>query len=229
MTEEKRLPLVSIGFQTDEAREAATDCYYLEEIDRQAELAINSIYLAVMWGRETKYPRDPKVWGAFQTALFAVICIARLLNPVPVRRYPGMTQADSQDFADKRGEKLRDALGVEDDCHILDVKDVRDAYEHYDEYFDRHLVNGGECFSDWYITDRNILKTPSGRGAPSKAVSIRVFYPAGGILFFEDRMLYLFELEVELIELRARISGKLEEARRRVKGRPLSEATPLNQ
>ncbi|MFJ6198851.1 hypothetical protein [Micromonospora sp. NPDC092111] len=223
MTEEKRIPLASVGFTSDEARQAATDSYYLEELDRQAELAINSIYLAVMRGRDTKDPRDPKVWGALQNTLFAAICIARLLKPSIVKKpyHSSMTKQQSQQFADDRGKKLRDMLNVEDDCHILDVKAVRDAYEHYDEYFDRHLAGGAECFSDWYITDRNVLKTPPDQGTPSKAVGIRVFYPAGGILLFEDRMLHLFELEVELIELRVKIADALEEVNAKITGRAL--------
>ncbi|MEV0811226.1 hypothetical protein, partial [Micromonospora sp. NPDC050200] len=73
----------------------------------------------------------------------------------------------------------------------------------------------------WYITDRNVLKTPPDQSTPSKAVGIRVFYPAGGILLFEDRMLHLFELEVELIELRVKIADALEEAKAKITGRAL--------
>ncbi|MBM0259754.1 hypothetical protein [Micromonospora sp. 4G55] len=139
MTEEKRIPMATIGFTTEDAREAARDSFYLDELDRQAEIASNSIFHAIMRGRETKNPHDPRVWGALQNTLFATICIARLLKPGPVREYPGLTKQQSQKYADERGEKLRKMLDVEDDCHILDVKAVRDAYEHYDEFFDRHL------------------------------------------------------------------------------------------
>ncbi|MFD6771107.1 hypothetical protein ACFWC6_33360 [Micromonospora chalcea] len=221
MTGEKRIPMVSIGFTTDDARKAAIDKYYLGELDRQAELATSSIYFAVMRGRETKHPQDPKVWGALQNTLFAAICIARLLKPGPVREYPGMTKQQSQQFADERGERLRNLLEIEDDSAILDVKLVRDAYEHYDEYFDRHLAGGAECFSDWYITDRYIFKTPAAQNPQSKAVGIRVFYPAGGFLFFEDKKLHLFELDVELIELRQKIAEKGGELDERIKGRAL--------
>ncbi|KIR64734.1 hypothetical protein TK50_03695 [Micromonospora haikouensis] len=207
-----------MGFPDPESREAAKNSHFLDELDRQAELAIRSIHFAVMRGRETRDARDPKVWGSLQNALFAAICIARIFNP-KVRKYPGMTKDESQAYADRRGKTLRDLLQVKDDCHILEVNSVRDAYEHYDEYFEKHLLNGVDCFSDWYITDRLVLKTASHPGGSWSSAGLRVFYPAGGVLIFDERRLYLFELEVELIELRVRIADKLKELRESIKGR----------
>ena len=215
----RRIPVASVGFASDEAREAAINCYYLTELDRQAELAANSIHFAVMRGRETEDTSDPKVWGALQNSLFAAICIARLLKPGAIRKaHRGKTRNDSQAAADKRGAELRRILDVEDDCHILDVYAVRNAYEHYDEHFGHHLANGAECFADWYITDGAVLRTPPNEEAP-RAVGIRIFYPDGGVLLFEDKELHLFELEVELIELRVKIADALKELRPKLDSR----------
>ncbi|MBM0258963.1 hypothetical protein JNW89_21525 [Micromonospora sp. 4G55] len=90
-------------------------------------------------------------------------------------------------------------------------------------------MGGAECFSDWYITDRYRFKTPPTNQTPSKAVGIRVFYPAGGILFFEDKQLHLFELEVELLELRVKIADKQRELKARFAGRALGGGHVLEQ
>src|SRR6187551_3778 len=146
MSDQKRIPVFSIGFSTDDARQAATDIYYLHELDRQAELSTSSIYFAVMRGRETKDPHDTKVWGALQNALFALVCIARLLKAGNVKEgYPGLSQNQAKKFAKRRGEKLREMLEVEDDSHILDIGEVRNAFEHYDEHLDSRFVSGVEC------------------------------------------------------------------------------------
>jgi len=219
VSEQKRIPISTIAFDNPNAREAAVDCIYLQEIDRQAELAIAAIQLAVMRGRDTRDPHDPKVWGALQNSLFAAICIHRILKPARVKGcYPGLnSHQESQDFADARGARLRKILDVADDSYILEVDEVRNEYEHYDESFDKKVTGGAECFSDWYITDQAVLRTPDD---PSPtAVGLRVFFAAGGILYFEDKELMVFELQVELIELRAKLASAIRETRKRVRGR----------
>jgi hypothetical protein len=219
VTEQKRMPMYTIGFDDPDARQAAVDIFYFQELDRQAELAIAAMQLAVMRGRDTRDPHDPKVWGALQNSLFAAICIHRILKPARVKGcYPGLnSHQESQDYADARGKRLREILGVADDSYILQVDKVRNEYEHYDESFDKKVTGGAECFSDWYITDQKVLRTPDD---PSPtAVGLRVFFAAGGILYFEDKELMLFELQVEMIELRVKLARATREASRRVKGR----------
>lgn len=175
--------------------------------------------LAVMRGRETRDPHDPRVWGALQNSLFAAICIHRILKPARVKGcYPGLnTHQESQAFANDRGERLRKALDIANDSHILQVDEVRNEYEHYDESFDKKITGGAECFSDWYITDQKVLRTPND---PSPtAVGLRVFFATGGILYFEDKELMVFELQVELIELRAKLARVIRETKKRIKGR----------
>jgi hypothetical protein len=216
---EKRIPLYTIAFKDSESRRAATDIFYFHELDRQAELAINAINLAVRRGREVSDPHDPKVWGAVQNILFAAICISRILRPGRVKgTYPTMANNQkSQEYADERGKRLRTELEVEDDSFILKVDVVRNEYEHYDESFDKKILSGAECFSDWYITDRNVFRTPD-NPSPT-AVGMRVFFAPGGILYFEDKELHVLELEVELIELRTKIVRKIREAQKKIKGR----------
>ncbi|MEU4426077.1 hypothetical protein AB0F81_36110 [Actinoplanes sp. NPDC024001] len=219
VTDQKRLPVYTLGFATDEARQAATDVFYLEELDRQAELATRSIYQAVMWGKETKDVRNVKVWGALQNALFAAICIARLLKPGNVKDdYPGLSANQTKKFAKRRGERLRELLDVADDAYLLDVDEVRNAFEHYDEHLDSRIAGGAECFADWYITDQNIFRTPPGATNPA-AVGVRVFFAPGGILYFGEKELSLFELEVELIQMRRAIACCIAQASQRIRGR----------
>lgn len=203
---EKRIPIQSVGFNHPEARRDAIDHYYLQEIDRQAEIASRNIRSAVIDGCAAEHPHDPAVWGALQATMFSTICIARLLKPAGVKHaYPGMSKNASDRHANDRGKRLREMLGVEDNDFILHVTKVRNAFEHYDEHIDSRFADGVTCFADWYITDKHALITPPSPNQASRAVGMRVFYPAGGMLYFEQDELDLFELDLELIEMKKRI------------------------
>ena len=220
INQQKPIPLSSVGFDNPEAKEAAIERYYLNEIDRQAEIAALNINSAVMAGCRTRNPHDPLVWSALQSMMFSTICILRLLDPRSVYdAYPGMSKSASLRHAKARGKRLRELLEIGDDSFILKVDAVRNAFEHYDEHIDSRFVGGAYSLTDWYITDGHAFKTPPKFGAqPAGAVGMRVFFPAGGMLYFDDEELDLFELELDLLEIRRLIPLKLEELSAQFKG-----------
>ncbi|MEU8233918.1 hypothetical protein AB0C12_30395 [Actinoplanes sp. NPDC048967] len=51
-----------------------------------------------------------------------------------------MSQNQTKKFAKRRGDRLREVLGVEDDSFIFEVEKVRNAFEHYDEHLDSRMA-----------------------------------------------------------------------------------------
>ncbi|GIG85100.1 hypothetical protein Pen02_00360 [Plantactinospora endophytica] len=215
------MPLASINFPEAQAREAATQSLYLDELGRQARLANDGIAHALTLGQTTPDTRDPSVWAALQSALFASIVVARLLKPITKCKYPGMTYSQTKQYAENRGTALMSLLDIDPSSPLFSVFNVRNAFEHYDEKLDSHIVSDIACLSDWYISDGIALATPADSTNPARAVGLRVFYPGGGLLIFDSTMLDLFALDVALLDLRVQVRDKREELRQRIRGRAL--------
>lgn len=219
MTRGHRIPLATVKFPAEKAKKAAKTILYVEELDRQAHMASDGIRCAVARGLTTENPRDPKVWSALQLALFASIVVARILKPATKGKYQGLTNALTKEYAEERGAGLRTLLGIEDSSPLFSVTGVRNAFEHYDERLDEHLVGGVTCVSDWYISDGAALATPPTSNGQPQAVGLRVFYPAGGLLCFDSKMLDLFALDIALLDLRNQIAEKRTELAAAIRGR----------
>lgn len=58
-------------------------------------------------------------------------------------------------------------------------------------------VEGATSVTLWSITDGATLRT-----VQKAHHSLRLFYPAGGLLFYDDTMIDLFHLDLELLHLR---------------------------
>jgi hypothetical protein len=197
----RTIPLQSVSFGDPESSAAARDHVYLDELARQAEIATQNIAEAWKRGLQVPNPRDPVTWSLLQAALFAAIVIARILRPRGVRKYPTLTQAESREYADSRGSRLRELLEVDEDSPLFDVEDVRHAFEHVDERLDAKLAAGVYSLSDWYITDGYAAVTPE-QPLEAGGVGLRIFFPAGGILIFGHNEVDLYELDYALLQLR---------------------------
>ncbi|MEU7934473.1 hypothetical protein [Micromonospora echinofusca] len=213
------MPLATVDFPSEESKEAAKKALYVDELDRQARMGSDGIKLAVDRGLATEDPRDSEVWSALQSALFASIVVARTLQPTTKGKYQGLTNAQTKQYAEARGAGLRMLLGIEDSSPLFSVTGVRNAFEHYDERLDEHLANGVTCMSDWYISDGTALVTPPRSNGQPQAVGLRVFYPAGGLLYFDSQALDLFALDIALLDLRNQIAEKRTELAAAVRGR----------
>ena len=138
----------------------------------------------------------------------------RLLHPSKsVRKQPHhSTQNESQAVADTRGERLRALLQVPDDAISFTVTKVRDAFEHVDERLDSLMRDEVIGFSDWYLTDGMALVTPRpSDGAPMPehiGHGMRVFFPAAGTLYFDDKMVDLYLLDLAMLDLRDMVDEK---------------------
>ncbi|MFG1659596.1 hypothetical protein ACGFIY_23995 [Micromonospora chersina] len=213
------MPLATVDFPTEESKEAAKRLLYVDELDRQARMGSDGINLAVARGLATEDSRDPDVWSALQSALFACIVVARTLQPAVKKKYQGLTSTQTKQYADERGEALRTLLEIEDSSPLFSVTEVRNAFEHYDERLDEHLVGGVTCISDWYISDGTALVTPPTANGQPQAVGLRVFYPDGGLLYFDNQALDLFALDIALLDLRNQIAAKRTELAAAISGR----------
>ncbi|MBO2448657.1 hypothetical protein J4573_16265 [Actinomadura barringtoniae] len=219
----RRIPIRSLRGRTEEATAAVRQGIYLDELERQAVIVNSNIVAA--WRRAIGgcSPTDPEVWAALQAALFAAIVVQRVLRPGRVRRHPHhQSQQESQDFADLRGQRLRAMLGVSADSALLRVGSVRDPFEHVDERLDQLMTPDAVSLSDWYISSGRALVTP---GASSDSLregyGLRVFFPAGGVLYFGDEVLDLYALDIEMLRIRDAINTARPELHRKAPSRNL--------
>ncbi len=203
----RRIPLRSLTSGDQAIDQDLHDGVYLNELDRQALIA--DAALTAAWQRGmTCAADDAPTWSQLQAALFAGIVVARILNPGnPVRSYPGRNKQQATAHAEARGRRLRQRVGVDLSSHLFDVTAVRDSLEHFDERLDAALAPNPTSISDWYITDGVALVTSdaaTAAGVP-RGVGLRVFFPLGGILRFQDTELDLFAWDQALLKLRQHI------------------------
>jgi hypothetical protein len=214
-----RIPQRSLKGSDPVASEALRDLVYLDELDRQA--GIVSTNVAFAWRRAASgcSQTDAKVWSALQAALFAAIIVQRILHPGGVRQYPHhTTQQESRDFAQMRGQRLRDLLGEVADAEIIRLtKGVRDPFEHVDERLDQIMTPDAIALSDWYISAGKALVTPEA-GVDSGGYGLRVFYPEGGFLYFGHERLDLYRLDLAMLQLRAAIGTAQDDLQEKVRG-----------
>jgi hypothetical protein len=131
-----------------------------------------------------------RLWGGIQALLVASANISKLLWPADAPK--GYSSWNHNRFPD-----LRDSLGV-DDAWMLKSKDLRNVFEHYDEYLDRlgSADNPNNLMADLIIGDFN--RAISGLSAKSL---YRSFNPQTGDLHFWDKSLNLRDLVSELQRL----------------------------
>jgi hypothetical protein len=201
-----RVPLRSTRYPDARSTEAARDHFYVDELDRQADLAsrgFGDAVLAFAQGAD-----ENVVWARLQGGVFAAILVERLLKPARVlKAYPQHeSQADSQRFADARGRRLRGLLDVPDDSPLLRVHGVRNAFEHFDAGIDCAVRPEVFCVSDWYVSDSELAASAeSDDGAV--ALALRSFAVTAGLLRYDDEVLDIFELDEALQLLRVAVAS----------------------
>lgn len=183
--------------------------FYLSACELQARIALH--HLERVWsfescdaGRLVWYGSDidhVSLWSDLQGAMVAAITLARLLRPGRVQDSSAKKQADD------RGKHLRDLLDVPDDSPLLQVKKVRDAFEHIDERIDA-LVAKDEVasVSDCYVV--RSLAPSSTRQMQSAApaarwrhMNLRAFDPEMGLLSYDGNDVDLFAYEAAVCSL----------------------------
>jgi hypothetical protein len=195
--------LRSVRGETDDVTEALQLAVYIDELERQAEIASRSVTRA--WVRamrpETK-AQDPMVWGDLQACLFASIVIQRILQPGTAFRHPEATRAQRQARSKERSIQLRSLLQIDDKFPVFEVREIRNSFEHFDEGLDALVLAGRSSLIDWHISrDGTSMRTPPGQDGPVLQ-ALRVFHPTAGTLHFGDLVLDLFRLDCALLELR---------------------------
>jgi hypothetical protein len=146
------------------------------------------------------------------------IIVTRILKPRDVRSYPPLTAKESRELAELRGSRLRTLLEIDEDSDLFSVDVVRNSFEHFDERLDARLVAGAQTIADWYITDGTALMTPEQPHGPG-GVGLRVFFPAGGILYFDRDELDLFRVDIALLDLRRQVESARQRLKAQIKGR----------
>lgn len=211
----RRIPTSTLRGPNEEVTAALRQLPYLHELRRQASIFNDNLATAWRRGMNPTIPSDdPVVWASLQAALFAAIVVQRLLRPSKsVRKQPHhSTRNESQAVADARGERLRALLQVPDDAIFFTVTKVRDAFEHVDERLDSLMRDEVIGFSDWYLTDGMALVTPRPADGTPMAEDIghgmRVFFPAAGTLYFDDKMVDLYLLDLAMLDLKDMVDEK---------------------
>lgn len=128
---------------------------YMRELVEQGEAAQLA---AVEFSKALQQPRGgvPPAFAAMQSLLAAGAMISKLLWPTPLDTNIDGTPLSAEDEAARqrtlaRGKTLRAELNVKS-IPILENRKVRNAFEHFDEWLDRYLLDEGNRF----VGDRNI-------------------------------------------------------------------------
>ncbi|BCJ35741.1 hypothetical protein Athai_32440 [Actinocatenispora thailandica] len=214
---ERRIPMQTMKFPTQDASDAAMEILYLQEVARQATIGSEAIVKALRLGLNHD-SRDPEVWASIQTSLFACICVVRLIYSSD-RILWQPTNGDrhhARAVSTNRSDRIKDLLDMGDDSPLLQVAEVRNAFEHFDERLDQRIDSGAECVSDWYISDGTVMMTP--QNGHQTAVGLRIFYPEGGLLLFDDQRVDPYSVDLQLMYLQKKTAEKIREIEQRVKG-----------
>ncbi|MDJ0318671.1 MULTISPECIES: hypothetical protein [Arthrobacter] len=195
--------LRSISGETEEITQALQLSVYVEELGRQAEIA--SRFLTRAWLRAMRPEtdtHDTMVWGDLQASLFACIVIQRMVQPNDASHHPKSTRTQRQQRLTERSHQLNDILQLDEDFPVLNVRKIRNAFEHFDGELDALVLAGRPSIVDWHISKDGLsLRTPPGQDGPVTQ-ALRVFYPSGGTLHFGDLFLDLFSMDCALLQLR---------------------------
>lgn len=193
----------SVSGQTTEITEALQLAVYVEEIARQADIGSSSLTRA--WLRAMRAEtdtHDTMVWGDLQASLFACIVIQRMLQPGKAFPHPEATRVQRQKRLKVRSQQLNEILRLDDAFPVLKVREIRNAFEHFDEGLDALVLAGRSSLIDWHISrDGLSVRTPPGQDGPVLQ-ALRAFHPAAGTLHFGDIVLDLFSLDCALLQLR---------------------------
>jgi hypothetical protein len=79
-------------------------------------------------------------------------------------------------------------------------------------------VAGAQTISDWYISDGTALMTPE-QPHSSGGVGLRVFFPAGGTVYFDRDELDLFSVDIALLDLRQQVQTARQRLKAQLRGR----------
>jgi hypothetical protein len=149
----------------------------MRELTYQAEASDIAIReLVDSLAREHSIERHRRAFAAAQSLLGAAATVSKLLDPIP----PRMNKAH-RDFTLARGAQLCDLLSVDDIPGIGLVKDrnVRNRFEHFDEWLDRHFHGGSSVVIDRLIGQSGAMfangeEPPYLRQIDDKAMTIAV-------------------------------------------------------
>jgi hypothetical protein len=220
-------PVQSLHYEDAASSEAARDLVFLDELDRQAEIATHNITDAIERGLHVEHVRDRQTWSLLQGALFAAMIVARILKPRDVRSYPGLSDKESREYAERRGKRLRSLLEIDKNSALFKVEIVRNSFEHFDHRLEERFIAGAQSLSDWYITDGTAFMTPERPNGPT-SVGLRVFFPAGGELYFDRERLDLFALDIALLDLRQQVLTARQRLKAQLRGRGLFVGHPYH-
>lgn len=218
------IPVKSLRFPTEDSSDAARNLLFLEEIDRQAEIASWNIGQAWKRGMQAESPRDVPTWSYLQGALFASIVVDRLLFPKDAAASKGKPSANQLRASD-RARKLRLILDVDhDEPPVLrTLRSIRDDFEHFDERLDAAVEPQVASVVDWYIGNAGaaLMGTQPPQQGATESITLRAFYPSSGLIVFGETVLDLFTLDRGHLQLREFVQEALASERARVHGRGL--------
>lgn len=129
--------------------------YYVKEVTLQAR----SVRLAgYQYNTELEAQRSAEnVIGAAQSVINAAMAINRLLWPGGISKRANAKQKLRHAWALQRSEQLREILGSPDkDTSPLGDRDVRNAFEHFEEYLDQFLMEVREGTRPTVSGDMNV-------------------------------------------------------------------------
>ena len=170
-----RVPLQSLRGSSNAATGALSKLVILDELERQARIFHSSFAEAV--AAADRGEADDAL-RHIQSTLFAGIIVDRIL---------------------RKNGKIRASLGLPSQLpRLIAMRTVRDHMEHFDERLSRAVKSPETVMLvDWYLTD-GILITSSpdslGRGG-------RAFSSSAGLLFYDESVVEMFELDHDMLEL----------------------------
>lgn len=197
--------LLVIGDDPD-TRETTVLLAYLTELDRQADFALKAMDDLLRSGAQAVQPNDFETWYSAQALLTALGIIRHLLlgNDIRGSRVSsGQVRSEAKERGIRRGNELRTLLNLPDGNVLLSAE-VRNAFEHFDEWLD-------EATEEPYVIDTAIYTQPeriryySDEAHDHEIEPLRQLDVGSGHLIFKSDALDLFAVRHDLRLLKKRI------------------------
>jgi hypothetical protein len=224
----RRIPVQSVCGPTPEATETLRLLFCLVEIERQAEIFSRSLDDAL--SEAIDKGNTTAAWRHIQSAMFAAIIVHRFVvidqSPPAWPGYPSKSEGRKAALsaAEWRVSNLRNLLFPGDVTNpktwIDRVSKFRNSLEHVDERFDLAFnTESAASLSDWYLFDDFFLFPPEETPKGTDMAGLRGFNPEEGFLLFNREPLDLFELDIEMTNIRHNSRYSQAELLRNLKGR----------
>lgn len=180
---------------------------YVREVERQADFGIMA---GAAIGQALRQRQVEEVFRSLHALLTAAATLRRLFLPNRQASRPGaaLTEREERlrDYARARGRRLRKELDVQDGVSPVTQEKLRNTIEHFDEYLDEWIFDGGQVFVDSNIGPAGMVEVEGAEARP-----LRHYDPESHVASVLDVQVEVASLILEMRRLKAAAQAWLTE------------------